>query len=92
MITHVVLFKLKDASAARMEETRARLDGLRGAVGVLKSLEVGVDVIRSERSYDLALIATFESLADLETYQKHPAHQDVLDVGAGGDHGPLLSA
>jgi hypothetical protein len=39
---------------------------------------VGADVIRSPRSYDVALVATFDSLPDLEAYQLHPAHQEVV--------------
>jgi hypothetical protein len=39
---------------------------------------VGVDVLRAERSYDLALLAKFDSLADLQAYQDHPAHLEVV--------------
>jgi hypothetical protein len=78
MIVHIVLFKLKDGSPASVEATRAVLEGLRGKVPVLRSLEVGVDVLRTERSFDLSLTATFDSLDDLQAYQVHPAHQEVV--------------
>jgi hypothetical protein len=45
-----------------------------GKIPVLRHLEVGVDVIRSERSYDIALTARFDTLADLQAYQVHPFH------------------
>jgi hypothetical protein len=35
---------------------------------------VGTDVIRSERSYDVALVTKFDTLADLQSYQVHPYH------------------
>ena len=77
MITHIVFFKLKDASPDNIEKTRNVLQGLEGNVPKLRSLEVGVDVIHSERSYDIALIAKFDSLEDLNAYQTHPFHVKV---------------
>ena len=79
MLTHVVLFKLKDANPDSIAETVARLSALDGAVPTLQSLEVGVDIVQSSRSYDVALIARFEDLAGLEMYQAHSAHLPVID-------------
>ncbi len=79
MITHIVLFKLIDRNPENIRRTREALDGLWGRVPQLKRLEVGVDVVRSERSYDLALVAEFSTLSDLEAYQSHPAHVEVLE-------------
>ncbi|MCX9013697.1 MAG: Dabb family protein [Candidatus Methanoperedens sp.] len=79
MITHIVLFKLKDASPGNIEKTRNVLQGLDGKVPQLRRLEVGVDVIRSVRSYDIALVAKFDSLKDLDAYQKHPVHVKVAE-------------
>lgn len=78
MITHVVLFKLKDRTPQSIEKARAVLAGLKGKVPSLKYLEVGSDIIRSERSYDIALVARFESRAGLDAYQSHPAHLEVV--------------
>ncbi len=74
MVTHLVFFKLNDPSAENMEATRAKLLSMAGQIPLLKHLEAGVDVIRSERSYDVALITRFDSLADLQAYQIHPYH------------------
>lgn len=41
-------------------------------------MTVGIDVIRSPRSYDLALITKFDSVQALQAYQNHPVHQEVL--------------
>lgn len=79
MITHVVLFKLKDRSPETMEKVAEALRGLEDRVPVIKSIDVGVDVLRSQRSYDIALTVRVETLADLDAYQKHPEHVKVAD-------------
>lgn len=79
MIKHVVFFKLKDGSPESVERTAAILRGLKGKVEQLVDLEIGKDIIRSERSYDIALIATLASLEDLEGYQVHPEHKKVIE-------------
>lgn len=79
MITHVVLFKLKDNSPEAVERTAAVLRAMEGQIEQLQSIEVGIDVLHSERSYDIALITKHESMADLEGYQVHPVHKKVIE-------------
>lgn len=74
MITHIVLFKLSDPSAENLAVTRDKLLSMEGRIDQLRHLEAGLDIIRSERSYDLALVTKFDSLADLQAYQVHPYH------------------
>ena len=74
MIVHIVLFKLKEATAENIEAARQRLLSMDGKVELLRQLEVGVDLIRSERSADIALYTKFDSLEDLQAYQVHPYH------------------
>lgn len=74
MITHIVLFKLSEPSADNIAATRAKLLSMQGKIPQLRHLEAGVDVIRSERSYDIALVTRFDSLDDLQAYQVHPYH------------------
>ncbi|MDD2897886.1 MAG: Dabb family protein [Desulfuromonadaceae bacterium] len=74
MITHIVLFKLADPSAENLAATRNKLLSMNGNINLLRHLEVGIDVIRSERSYDIALTTRFDSLEDLQAYQVHPYH------------------
>jgi hypothetical protein len=76
MITHIVLFRLKDP--AKIAEARGVLLGMEGKIAELRHLEAGTDVIRSERSYDLALVTKFDSLADLQAYQVHPHHAGIV--------------
>lgn len=74
MITHIVFFKLADPSAQNIAEIRNSLLSMSGKIPGIRHFEAGVDVIRSERSYDLALLTRFDSLADLKVYQEHPLH------------------
>lgn len=75
MITHIVMFKLKDRSPEAIERTAQVLRDMEGKIEQLKFLEVGLDVLHSERSYDIALVTKFESMEDLEAYQVHPVHK-----------------
>ena len=74
MITHIVLFKLKERTAENISLAKAKLLSMAGQVDLLRHLEVGTDVLRSERSYDVALTTRFDTLADLHAYQVHPYH------------------
>jgi hypothetical protein len=56
----------------------ARILALRGAISVLRDLEAGADVVRSSRSWDVALLARFARREDLAEYAEHPAHRDFL--------------
>jgi len=74
MITHIVLFKLSDPTADNLTTTRNKLLSMRGVIDQLRHLEAGIDLIRSERSFDIALVTKFDSLEDLNSYQVHPYH------------------
>lgn len=74
MITHIVLFKLANPTAENIAATRNKLLGMDGKIDLLRHIEVGVDFIRSERSYDIALTTRFDSMEDLQAYQIHPYH------------------
>lgn len=79
MITHIVCFKLIDRSPENIQKAKEVLLGLEGKIPQLRYLEVGSDVLRTERSYDLVLVSKFDSLEDLQTYQVHPAHVEVVN-------------
>jgi hypothetical protein len=78
MIVHIVLFKLKEPTETNRSAVQEKLLSMNGKLPMLRHLEVGVDVIRSERSYDVALYTKFDSLADLQAYQIHPYHADTV--------------
>ncbi|MCZ7399105.1 MAG: Dabb family protein [Candidatus Methanoperedens sp.] len=77
MITHIVFFKLKYRSQQSVGKARDVLLGMKGKIPQLRHLEVGVDVLHSQRSFDIALVTKFDSLEELEKYQKHPVHVEV---------------
>jgi len=77
LLTHVVLFKLKDRSPEAIEVTRKVLAAMEGKIEVLRQIEVGTDVLHAARSYDIALITKFNSLDDLHIYDTHPVHEEV---------------
>jgi hypothetical protein len=79
LITHIVFFKLKDPSSANLDKAAGVLRALKGKVPTLRSIEVGVDVVRSERSYDVALVSTFDDLAGLEAYRAHQLHVEAAN-------------
>jgi hypothetical protein len=74
MITHIVFFKLGEPSTENIAEIRNLLLSMSSKIPEIRHLEVGVDMIRTERSYDLALVTRFDSLANLKAYQVHPYH------------------
>jgi hypothetical protein len=74
MITHIVCFKLKEPTPENIATTRDLLLSMEGKIDELRHLEAGADVIRSERSYDIALVTRFDSLDALQAYQTHPYH------------------
>ena len=78
VLNHIVLFKLRDPSPENNEKARKVLDGMAGKIPQLRHLEVGVNIVHSERSYDLALVARFDSVDDLQAYQNHPVHVEVV--------------
>lgn len=79
MLTHIVLFKLLDHSPDTVKAAINQLQSLEDKVPQLISLTVGADVLHSERSFDLALVAVFASLADMQAYQVHPEHVKVSE-------------
>ncbi len=78
MVTHVVMFKLKDPSPENVQDTIDKIMGMKGKIDVLREIEVGADFMHSKRSYDLVLITRFDDREGLKTYAQHPLHQPVL--------------
>ncbi|WP_306362273.1 Dabb family protein [Nocardia sp. CC227C] len=74
-LTHVVLMKFADR--ADSERAAELLRGLAGEVPHLRSLSVALDELGTDVSYDLCLVTTHDSGAELLAYQGHPAHREV---------------
>ena len=79
MLRHVVFFMFKDGvGEAEIVDLEKSLAELPPVIPEILSYEFGRDVVRSERSYDLALVSTFKDIDSLQRYQIHPDHQIVL--------------
>ena len=79
MLKHVVFFKFKDGvGEEEIVNLEKSLAALSPVIPEILSYEFGRDVVRSERSYDLALVSAFKDLDAMQHYQKHPDHQVVL--------------
>jgi len=79
MLKHLVFFKFKpETSEEAIADLVASLRGLPGKISEIREFLVGRDVVRSERSYDLALVSGFDDLEAMNRYQVHPDHQAVV--------------
>ena len=79
MIKHVVVLKFKkDANETGIGELEKKLGALPGVIPEIKSYKFGRDIVRSERSYDFALVSVFKDTESLKIYQVHPKHLEVL--------------
>jgi antibiotic biosynthesis monooxygenase (ABM) superfamily enzyme len=79
MLQHYVFIKFqKDTSDEHMAELSKRMLALVPAVPGIEHLEIGRDILRDARSWDLMLIMRFASVEALRAYQQHPEHQAVM--------------
>lgn len=76
MIKHIVCFKLKDGESA--EKAAEILRSMKGKVPEIIEMEVGVDFLKSERSYDVILQVTLKDENALNSYQSDPYHCSVV--------------
>jgi len=79
MVVHIVMFRFKEENKEEnIAKVKGMLEALVDKIEPLKSMEVGVDFLHSERSMDLVLTSTFDDKEGLEAYRIHPAHQEVV--------------
>lgn len=79
MLHHIVLMKFKpDVTENQIHRLEQMLDRLPDKVIEIQTYEFGRDVVRSDRSYDFALVSGFANLAAMNRYQTHPDHQKVV--------------
>ncbi len=78
MFRHVVSFKLADDKKDMIDEAKKRLLSL-SAIEQVKFVQVGVDIFKSERSYDILLIMDFLNLDTFKEYEEHELHIPVRD-------------
>ena len=84
MLKHIVFWNVKEEAEGLKKEAilvkmKALLEALPSKIDVIKGLEVGVNVVPSDRAFDIALYSTFSSLEDLQLYAEHPDHVEVVN-------------
>jgi len=85
MIKHVVCWNLYENAKGKTRQQNAleikeKLLDLKNKIPHIQTIEVGVNSDKANPdNYDVVLITEFNNFEDLETYQKHPAHQDFVD-------------
>ena len=81
MVKHIVMWKIKEVNNQSKEETaqriKATLEDLNGQIEGLINLEVGIDFLQSDMSYDVVLYSELADKAALDFYQNHPLHMKV---------------
>lgn len=71
MIKHVVCFKLKEGESK--EKAKEVLLSMKDNVPLIRSIEVGIDELKSERSFDVILEVLLDD-GTLDKYQKDEYH------------------
>ncbi len=84
MIKHVVMWKLKDFAegadrARNAKRVKIELLALKNLIPQIWHIEVGINCIESDSSYDVVLNSVFKNQNDLEIYLKHPDHRAVAE-------------
>jgi len=80
MIRHIVLFRFKtEIPQSDREAFLNLLRAMPSKISEIKSFEAGFDLVRAPRSYDLALVTSYDDLAALDRYAKHEHHLPVIE-------------
>ena len=79
MLTHIVLWKLKDHAegadkATNIAKAKVLLDSCASLTPGIHRFEVATAQPGHEATYDLVLNPVFEDAEALQAYQKHPDH------------------
>jgi hypothetical protein len=75
------MFAFKDENKeSNLAQVKSMLEALPSKIETLRGMEVGIDMSKSERSFDLVLTSTFDDQAGLSAYAIHPAHLEVVSV------------
>ncbi len=84
MLTHIVIWKYRDdVEETTREEHRNKLRRLPSLMPevIIKSFNVGADILHLERSYHTGLVGIYADRAALQTYTDHPEHLEVAKFG-----------
>lgn len=77
MITNHLLLKLRNANSENISSATEALRGMEGRIEYLRALDVHTDIGRGPSSYDILMVAGYDSMQDFEAYLTHPVHVEV---------------
>ena len=78
MIKHIVCFKIKEECKGRISHAKETLLSMKDHIDYLVSINVGVDFLHSERSYDIILEVVLPTKEHLDIYQNDEYHCNVV--------------
>lgn len=78
MIKHVVCFKLHEATEENCKKAAEVLLSMKGNIDYIRDIEVGIDFLRSPRSFDVYLSVVLDNEEMLDVYQNDAYHCDVV--------------
>ena len=78
MIKHIVCFKINNKTDALLKETKDILLSMKENVPTVREIEVGIDFLGSQRSYDIFFSVVLDSKEALDVYQNDAYHVDVV--------------
>jgi heme-degrading monooxygenase HmoA len=78
MLKHIVLLKFKESvTDEQREDLKKSLLALPKVIQEIKGYECGSD-LRPTKTFDFALVSTFDDLEAMKRYQVRPEHVEVL--------------
>jgi len=85
MIRHIIMFKFTHVKNDidrfnKSEKMKSAFGPMKLKIDVVQSYEIGVNMKKTDFSYDLAITSEFKSWEDLEAYLKHPEHQNAISI------------
>ena len=89
MVKHVLFVKLKDNSQQECQKLKELFLSMKEKVEAIRDLQVGIDFLHSDRSYDVVLEIVLDSPAALEEYQAHPYHADIESLRPSNERSQL---
>ncbi|MGI9533768.1 MAG: Dabb family protein [Thermodesulfobacteriota bacterium] len=85
MIKHIVMWKIKESHEGHDKNAlglmlKNMLEDLTDKISQINELEVGINFNPSEAACDVVLYSSFDTIDDLQIYQKHPDHVKVAEL------------
>ncbi len=78
MITNNLFMKLKERDDENIAKVKEILLSMKGKIDELQDIRVEVDIRHGATSYDIMMIAQYNTEEDLNAYTVHPVHKEVV--------------